>query len=415
MPDFSVLVYQKSAIAALFSLVAWWYWTNRDARVFESSRDVLWVFVLFRLVPFAVVYLFLDYDVRSDAWMFYDSARQALQLKTVYRDFDSAYSPLFVYLTALPLLLWNSGKAIVLLLILAEGLAVYLTVQLFGDDRRAHQKAILYLLLPAPLVLSVLSGQEDILMWLFGAWALLVWQKKRDDLWVGLVLGLGMVATKALLVLTLIPVFFLVKNKIRYFLGLVLVGLPALVVMYALVGLEFLEPIQQANDPRTPNLWTILRPVLGAIVPLGHKTLNWVGLVLVLGLGCFVAHRWRGRGQFVAGFTTLFVATYAFVMVVQQSSLANYAYLFLLPMLYVPAVKLTKKTQFFLLLLLNFAVVVQPPVWWGLRMPIFKTLSDLAPGWHATEYLLEVIIVGCLGYFVVVLVKADEPIGSVNK
>lgn len=405
MPDFAIVVCQKAVIAAVLSLVAFGYWTNRNAAVFQRTSSVWWAFVLFRIVPFGLIYLVLGYDVRSDAWMFYDSAREALQLKTVYRDFDTAYSPLFPYLTALPLLFWNSGKAIVLLLILAEGLAILLTVKVFKESIFTAQYAILYLLIPAPLVLSVLSGQEDILMWLFGAWALLVWQKRQDDLWIGIILGLGMVATKALMVLTLIPVFFLVKNKLRYFLGLLLVGLPALVVTYALVGLEFLEPVQQANDPRTPNLWTILRPVLGEIIPLGQKALNWVGLVAVLGLGCALAYRWRLKNRFVEGFTVLFVVTYAFVMVVQQSSLANYAYLFLLPMLFVPSVQVTKKTNFFLLLLLNFAIVVQPPIWWGLKMPLFKTLNDLAHPWPAAEYLLEVVIVGCLGYFLVVLVK----------
>ena len=414
MPDFATVVCQKAAIAAVLVLVALGYWTNRNAPVFQRPFSVWWAFVLFRIVPFGLVYLVLDYDVRSDAWMFYDSARQALQLKTVYRDFDTAYSPLFPYLTALPLLLWNSGKAIVLFLILAEGLAIWLTVRVFKDNVRTAQRAILYLITPAPLVLSVLSGQEDILMWLFGAWAVLVWQKRQDDLWVGIILGLGMVATKALMVLTLIPVFFLVKNQLRYFLGLLLVGLPALVVMYALVGLEFLEPIQQANDPRTPNLWTILRPLFGEIIPLGHKALNWVGLVAVLGLGCALAYRWRRKNRFVEGFTVLFVATYALVMIVQQSSLANYAYLFLLPMLFVPSVQVTKKTNFFLLLLLNFAIVVQPPIWWGLKMPIFKTLNDLAHPWPAAEYLLEVVIVGCLGYFLVVLVKDDDTIKLIN-
>ena len=268
MPDFTQIVYQKAAITAVLSLFVWALWAFRDRINVAPQQQpmVIWLaFIALRILPFIAVYLVFDYDARSDVHMFYVSALDAYKLKLVYKDFDSAYSPVFAYLTALPLIFWNSPKAIILLLILIEGITLQLTFRLYRDGGGVHfrgdspfHKALIYLFLPIPFVLSVLSGQEDLLMWLFGVICLLVWRERRDDLWVGIVLGIGMVVTKAILILTLIPVFFLVRNQIRYVLGLLIVGIPSLAIMYWLVGMEFLEPIQQANDPRTPNIWTIL-------------------------------------------------------------------------------------------------------------------------------------------------------------
>lgn len=419
MPDFALIIYQKAAVAGVLSLLVWAFWTFRTRITIYPRQQpiVLWLaFLLFRLVPFVVTYGILNYDARSDVHMFYVSAVDALQLKLVYKEFDSAYSPAFAYITALPLLIWNNPKAIILLLILAEGLTLHLTFRLYRSSLGVHfpgdnpfHKALLYLMLPIPFTLSILSGQEDIIMWLFGAWTLLVWRKKKDDLWVGIILGIGMVVTKAILILTLIPVFFLVRSQFRYVLGLLLIGLPALAIMYALVGLEFLEPIQQANDPRTPNLWTILRPAFGSIIPLGQKSLNWVGLASTLGVASFLGFYYRQRNRFADGFVALWIVTYAFMMIVQQSSLANYAYIFVMPMVFA-SLSFDKKSHLLLLLLFNFTVVVQPPIWWGMNMPLFKSLSEFTNGWALTEYLLEITIVGCLVWLINTQLRSFRPV-----
>ncbi|WP_077923832.1 hypothetical protein [Spirosoma sp. 209] len=415
MPDFPSSVIPKAAIAFLLSVLLVLFWYYRQALTPAYNRQPLALgiaFFLLRIVPFIGLYIVLGYAARSDVPMFFEASKEALEMKVVYRDFDSAYSPLFAYLTALPLLIWYSPEAITLLLILLEGLTLALTFRYYrslpGPADEPFQKAILYLLLPISMVLSVLSGQEDELMWLFGVWALMAWRHRQDDLSVGLVLGLGMVVTKAILVLTLIPVFFLVRNQLRYVAGLLLVGLPALAIMYGLVGLEFLEPVQQANDPRTPNIWTVLRPLLGSVIPLGQKSLNWVGLASILAFGCYVAY--RNRPRFEAGFVTLWVSTYAFMMIVQQSSLANYAYIYVMPMLF-GVVALTSRNQLLFLLLFNVAVVVQPPLWWSMDMPLFSSLSDLTTAKAVAEYVLEVVIVGCLIWLLAIQFKAARLIG----
>lgn len=415
MSPILVSVLAKGSVALLLSglIVLYWSFKHRLTPPLHRQPAALAVaFVLLRFVPFFLIYGVLGEEPRSDVPMFYVAAEAAREGQVVYRDFDSAYSPLFAYLTALPLLLWNSPKAIILLLIALEGLALALTFRYFrlarpGRDE-PYQRAVLYLLLPISLVLSVLGGQEDALMWLFGAGALLDWHRRRDDFRIGVILGIGFVVTKAILILTLIPVFCLVTNRWRYVLGLLVVGLPTLVIMYGLVGLQFLEPVQQANDPRAPNLWTILRPVLGSVVPLGQKSLNWVGLLAVLGVSSYAALRYRQAGQFATGFVRLWVITYAFMMIAQQSSLANYAYLFVMPLV-LGALAFDKYSHRALLLVFNFAVVLQPALWWGLKMPLYRGFADLTTGWALAEYLLQLTVVGCLLAVLVRLTRADRP------
>ncbi len=51
------------------------------------------------------------------------------------------------------------------------------------------------------------------------------------------------------------------------------------------------------------------------------------------------------------------------------------------------------------LVLFNFGVILQAPLWWGMGMIYFHTVSDLLVPLHAVEYLLELIVVGSLGWF----------------
>jgi hypothetical protein len=89
--------------------------------------------------------------------MFYDSAVSASKGGVVYRDFDSAYSPLFPYLTVIPLWFWDSPKSIILEMVGLELLILWGTLRL---TRLSVYYALIYLLLPATFILSVLGGQE---------------------------------------------------------------------------------------------------------------------------------------------------------------------------------------------------------------------------------------------------------------
>lgn len=368
---------------------------------FTKQNQTVWfllmVFVL-RILPFVVVYVIFNESPRSDVPMFYEAAVSAKQGMFVYRDFESAYSPLFSYLTAIPLVVWNSPKAIALLMLVVEIIVLWFTF-LFQHETVSLYKTLLYLLLPAPFILVILGGQEDIWMWGFGLWSMWAWQKKQDELWLGIIFGLALLVTKALFILILPAIFFFVHRKVRFVTGLLVIGIPSLAFMYYHSELLFLSPIQQANDPRTPNIWTILHPLTNGLIPLGPKYLNWIGLLSILGITIFATFKLRKNTTYERFLPLIWTLTYSVMMIVQQSSLSNYAFIFLMPMLF-SSIDVTDRTTRNILLLFNLAVVVQPPIWWGLNMPIFHHLSDLLVPIHLLEYVLEIAVMACLIYLI---------------
>ena len=103
-----------------------------EAMISKSPNRWLLIFsFVFRLFPFIVIYIFLGFDARSDVLMFYDSAKAAAKGGIVYWDFDTAYSPLFPYITVLPLWIWDSAKAIILEMVLFELLILFIIILQF--------------------------------------------------------------------------------------------------------------------------------------------------------------------------------------------------------------------------------------------------------------------------------------------
>jgi len=366
-----------------------------EAMISKSPNRWLLIFsFVFRLFPFIVIYIFLGFDARSDVLMFYDSAKAAAKGGIVYRDFDTAYSPLFPYITVLPLWIWDSAKAIILEMVLFELLILWATIRL---TKISVYYALIYLMLPATFILSVLGGQEDILMWGALVLALLVFKRYQNYVLLGLTLGFGLLVTKALLVLFLPAAFFFVRDKAKFLFGLLLVGIPSLIILFLTVQWGFLSPVQQANDPRLPNIWSVLHPLTNGFIPLGPKWINWVGLLSILCVGFYFMAK-RIKTNLLEFLPQLFLVIYLWLMISQQSSVVNYAYSILMPLIFVWKKEFTP-SFWLVLLLFNLGVILQAPLWWGMGMIYFHSISDLLVPMHALEYFLELLVVGSLFWF----------------
>ena len=366
-----------------------------------ADRWLVVLFVLCRLVPFLIIYVGLNLEPRSDVPVFYEAARHALLGEVVYRDFNSPYSPLFAYVTALPLILWHSAKAITLLMIVVEGLAWWLTYRFYRPRLGpvTQLAALLYLLLSGPFVFCVLGGQEDVWMWAFGVASLWLWAAKPDAFWLGILMAVALLITKALAVLIAVALLFWVRRPGRYLAGLLTVGVPALVVLYALTGAGMFSPLMFASMPFAPNLPTVLAPLTGDFMPY-TLVLSAVGLLAVLGLSAYGGWQLRRhRVGYEYALPVLWVLCYCFMMFIHKSSLGNYTFIYLLPLLFV-LIKWENRWQVLMLLVLNFLVTIQPSFWWSLGTPLFVRLSLLTDVRYLTEYLMEVGIVLSIGYFV---------------
>jgi hypothetical protein len=409
----------KLAIALFLSVVAFFLWTKKDKfMAFSAGNESLTVILGLlglRILPFILIYLVLGYTAKSDVLMFFDWAEMAKAGAIIYKDFPSPYAPLFSYVTAIPLFLWHTPEALVLLMIMVECLAVWISYKYLLNHKESHFYAILYLLMPSSMVLSVLGGQEDVWIWLFFVLSILAYKKWNSSVVLGIGMGFGLVFTKVLFILLLPFSFFWIKDKVKFVLGLLLVGIPTLSILYSLGQWSFLLPIQQANDPRTPNIWSILNPFFNVYHNFGIKVLNYTGLLSLVWAGVYIVLKKKQvfKGENI-GLILAFITTFMVMMLVQQSSLANYIYMYLLAMILYVAPTFTKK-QFILLLVLSIATVVQPAIWWGLKMPIYKSYHELQEPLKLIEYLLEILIVACLLYFCIYILSLQKKDFSLNR
>ena len=360
----------------------------------ETPFFLLSIF-LFRILPFSFIYFFLNEPVHSDVGMFMDWALSAKDGKFVYRDFDSPYAPLFSYITALPLWLWNSSKALIVLMIFIEAIVLWFTYKFY---KTGFHCIIIYLLLPISFSLIILSGQEDIWMWGIAIMSLWLYRKYKNDFILGISIASGLLITKVLFILVIPATWLFIRDKIKFTSGLLTLGIPVLAFLIWKSEFAFLLPIQQANDPRTPNLWTVLNPFFGSIIHLGSKPLNWIGLVSIPVSTCLVALKFKNKLSFEGFFPRIWVFTYAWMMISQQSSLANYALIYLIPLFFYFDV-LENKPSKYIFYIFNFAIIVQPAIWWNIGMPIFSKPAHLLAFLPCCEYILEITIIACLIYY----------------
>ncbi|GAB3180463.1 hypothetical protein [Telluribacter humicola] len=358
--------------------------------------------ILFRLLPFLAVYTIAGFEPTSDVIGFWNMASAAAAGKVVYRDFWSPYSPFYSYFLGAGAKLWYSPRMVVLIMTLMDGVALALSWLFYRNSQPREvllYKALLYLILPGSLILCVVGAQEDVWMWLFVVLAWLVRQRTQSVVAYSLVLALGLLMTKAIFVLILVPLFLLETDKIRMLLTLSGVGIVTLAILYSLVGWEFTQPIGEASVLRAPNVLSVLNPWAMNSIGTGEKFWNWIGLLVSVGLGTLAAWRLR-EAHFYQMLSYVWVIIYATMMIVQQSAYSNYIFLFLLPLVFY-IINWKDRTQVGLLLLYNLLCVVHPSYWWRMGMPKYLTPGDVfASSALLIDYLMQAGIVVLTIYFI---------------
>jgi hypothetical protein len=369
----------------------------------KSANAVLAVaWVLLRLLPFIAVYLAANMEPTSDVNGFWDEGSKASLGQVVYRDFWSPYSPLYAYFLGLWLKLWYSPKMIVLTMAAMDGIALLASYHFFRPFQTRGTflfRALIYLLLPGSLVLCIIGAQEDVWMWLFVILAYLLRERTLRVEWYAIVLAIGLLMTKAIFVLIMVPLFLLEKQKVRFVIPIAIIGIVSLGILYPLVGFEFMQPLDEAKTLRAPNIPSILNPWFYNSIGVGEKFWNWIGLVASVGLACISAWRLR-HADFRVMLSKVWIVLYATMMIVQQSAYSNYIFLFLLPLvLYV--IDWKNKTQVTILFVFNLLCVVHPSYWWRLGMPCYMTPSDTVASTDLLiDYSMQTAIVMLTGYFI---------------
>ena len=358
-----------------------------------------------RILPFLIVYVYYGYDAQSDVQIFWKSAQHASKFELVYRDFDSVYSPFFAYITALPLYLWDSARAITLLMILIELLVLWLTMKTYPSENQASTlfKSLIYLLLPAPYIFCVLGGQEDIWMWGFACLVVFAWQRKKSDLALGIITGLGLLTTKAFFILLLPLLLMKVKNRVQFIAGNAVVGLPILFILYLLGGDSFLMPVRLAQDPMAVNMWSVINPFIWDYgITNDIKLLNWIGLFIILGVALWQTLKSQSI-DIQAYIPKIWIIIFGIMMIVQIGAYANYIFIYSMPLLF--CFDFFKRKSFLILTFIfqSFATV-QPSFWFRIGKP-FLRFDNLLGEKFAVEYALEIVVFVGIIYWLSMVMK----------
>ena len=365
----------------------------------KKTMIVFWFF--YRIIPFVIVYIILDFEPRSDVPFFWYKASRAVKGGLVYVDFWSFHAPLYSYIIALPLLFWYSPKAIVLFMVFMEGYIILKTYRFYQNfDTSIFKKTLLYLAIPAPLVMVILGGQEDVWFWGIALLMLYYIKKYNDEGWkLGMIFSIGLVAIKATFVFWLFPLMLFIKNRISFLLGMAIVGIPAVSILYLLTGWKFLELLEHIKVPLSPNLFTVFRPFITFL--LGHSPsiplFNWLGLIPTLLTALFVGYKFR-ENNIQKAIPYLYMGTYISMTIFQLSAPGYYSFCYLIPVVFF-IIDWNSKKDVAIFMLLNVILIIQPFIFTYLNSPNYDLLSDIiASPLHIVEYSLQVVNVVIFGW-----------------
>ena len=266
--------------------------------------------------------------------------------------------------------------------------------------------------------MCVFSGQEDIILWLFVLLALPFMQSSSGSTHEpsgstrpflgGIILGLGMLATKAVFILVLIALFLLTLHNRRFVLrfvaGLLVVGLPVALFVYAEAGLLFIEQQSHEGDYlKAPNWRSLLNPLLNDAMRSMGVVWKWGGLVITLAVmmrGVWLVRKWHPNWRYQDYMPFIYTLTFSTMTVVQQNAISNYAYLFMLPLVF--SMTNFHRTGWCLGLIgFNILAAIHPTLWWRLGQPYYDRFTDLLRPVASLEYSIEIgLVIGFVYYAV---------------
>lgn len=234
------------------------------------DKTMVRAFAASRLAIYGLLFFIFHLEPRGDIPAYYLSeARAVLHGLLPYRDYPSSYAPLHPYLDALVLLVWNSSLALILFAILVECLLlpVWLRLgRLLFPEERVRLAAILYLASPISLQFVTVDGQDNVMIALLLALALLFLYRCRAAL-SGVLLALAIVLFKFLPLLYAPSFFLAARRRVRWAVSccaVLVVGYGA----FALLRLPLLFPLQEEGSFKTAgNLPYLLESILGRDIP----------------------------------------------------------------------------------------------------------------------------------------------------
>jgi len=243
--------------------------------------------LLSRLAVFIGIFFVLGQDVTSDVALFYyPNGLRLLEGEAIYRDIQSSYGPLFLYVIAGVLLVWNSAKAVLLFAILIEAISLPLWLRAGRDiigERVTRRAALLYVASPVPLLNVALNGQNQV--WVSVLMALALCLMVRRNLISGVAHSMTLILVKLLGLLFAPALWLYAQRRFRWLIGFV----APLVIVYGIfiaLDLDVLVPVRLQGDLVTSGNVFYLMTLAG--LDLDVPTVRHLATGLLLGALVFV-------------------------------------------------------------------------------------------------------------------------------
>jgi hypothetical protein len=375
----------------------------REGAARSFDRCATWVFAVSRFGIFFITYFVLHLAPRGDIPAYYlPEATAVLHGQLPYRDFPSSYAPLHPYLDAIIVFFWRSPLAIILFAILAEGLLLRIWLPLarsFLPEQRVRTAAILYLTSPISLQFVAIDGQDNVVIALLLATAMLLLYRKRDAA-SGMMLGLGIVLIKFLPLLYVCAFLAAARRRLQWLAGcagVLLFGYGA----FAWMRLPLLFPVYAEGQLKgAGNLPFLIESISG--IPLPPVLTNGLLVVVLLTLLALIARALRitspaTRMQVLtSGCAALTIALVLF----SKKSWPPYLVLALFPICITVTEKPLSKLRLAAFLLFSVVAVTEHSLWASIleQAPAASTHDSLVALQPATLLFLLLEIILLAGY-----------------
>jgi hypothetical protein len=404
-----LIIAAKISIGALGTIAAVII-TNNERLLSLGQRDfdrlLYGLALVSRLGLFILAYVVLGFQAQSDALVYYYWSQLVLSghVPGESETLPLHYGPLFLYLTASPLLLVDSSRTIVAFMTAIEimSIPIWLAVARIAFTEVAARRAILlYVASPFALLTSVIGANNDVIVSIFVAAGMWLFFTNRQIL-SAFVLGLGIAGSK-LLVAAALPALIL---KARQPVGWCSIFAAVPLIAYGTWFLIGIDPIsglrfhtQHFSSGNIPFLLGLLE--VNLLDGGGRIAANVLSLVIFAGIAGLAFFQ---RSHLTADrICALLGALFAAFMLTSAKAFAHYWLIVLVPVLCVLASEKDWRWPLLWYVVFSLTASVESTLWF--RLLDSMELSTIARGAHGARDALwlflpvEILLIASYGMF----------------
>ena len=382
------------AIALAIPISAWAQRSSISKRQYDVA--ILSAMVGSRIGLFLVIFVVFKINPQSDVTVYYDEGRAALNGAVPLVSIQTAYGPLFDYIVAAIILVWNSTAALVLVAVVVEICSLPIWMRLARSaftEAETRVASALYVLNPLAISTVVIAGQNHVGLSLLLAASLIALMRDRNVL-SGMWLGLSAILI-SFFSLLFAPILFLKSSqRTAWILSFLMFPIAGYGFVMALGANPLKQVAFHAYDTSSGNLPYLLSAIgLTLVVPWERLTAD----VIAFGVLCssFIGAVFRLRGLRFSQAVLMCAFILLVTMIVSKKAFSTYLIIALFPMCLAIAgqARLRWSVTFFQLLMALAAI--EPSLWfrWLRERELTLILERVRQAGVTTAHLL--LFLGC--------------------